>query len=92
MGWWGDNVPEETLSRDEATRVVRRLFRMLRPWRALIIVAVLVLMAQAGTLLAGPLLARLGQGLFQGLNQREFDAIGGHPARRFEPQRTADTL
>jgi heptosyltransferase-2 len=23
MGWWGDNVPEETLSRDEATRVVR---------------------------------------------------------------------
>ena len=33
MGWWGDNVPEETLSRDEATRVVRRLLRMLRPWR-----------------------------------------------------------
>ena len=33
MGWWGDNVPEETLSRDEATRVVRRLLRMLRPQR-----------------------------------------------------------
>ena len=31
MGWWGDNVPEETLSRDEATRVIRRLVRMLRP-------------------------------------------------------------
>ena len=54
MGWWGDNVPEETLSRDEATRVVRRLFRMLRPQRALIVVTVIVLMAQAAALLAGP--------------------------------------
>ena len=43
MGWWGDNVPEETLSRDEATRVVRRLMRMLKPWRGLIIVATFVL-------------------------------------------------
>ncbi len=60
MGWWGDNVPEETLSRDEATRVVRRLLRMLQPWRALIVVAVLVLMAQAATLLAGPLLVKHG--------------------------------
>jgi ATP-binding cassette subfamily B protein len=60
MGWWGDNVPEETLSRDEATRVVRRLLRMLRPWRSLIVVAVLVLMAQAATLLAGPLLVKHG--------------------------------
>ena len=32
MGWfWGDNVPEETLSRDEASKVLRRLLRMLRP-------------------------------------------------------------
>ncbi|MDQ1475075.1 MAG: ATP-binding cassette, subfamily bacterial, partial [Actinomycetota bacterium] len=60
MGWWGDNVPEETLSRDEATRVVRRLLRMLRPWRGLIVLAVLVLMAQAATLLAGPLLVKHG--------------------------------
>jgi len=60
MGWWGDNVPEETLSRDEATRVVRRLLRMLRPQRALIIVAVFVLMLQAATLLAGPLLVKHG--------------------------------
>ena len=60
MGWWGDNVPEETLSRDEASRVVRRLFRMLRPQRARIVVATLVLMAQAAVLLAGPLLVRHG--------------------------------
>ncbi len=60
MGWWGDNVPEETLSRDEASRVVRRLFRMLRPQRARIVVATLVLMAQAAALLAGPLLVRHG--------------------------------
>jgi len=60
MGWWGDNVPEETLSRDEATRVVRRLLRMLKPQRMAIIVATLVLMAQAATLLAGPLLVKHG--------------------------------
>ncbi len=60
MGWWGDNVPEETLSRDEASRVLRRLFRMLRPQRGLMVLAVVVLMAQAGALLAGPALVRHG--------------------------------
>ncbi len=60
MGWWGDSVPEETLSRDEASRVLRRLFRMLRPQRALIALATLVLMGQAGALLAGPALVRHG--------------------------------
>ena len=59
MGWWGDNVPEETLSRDEATQVIRRLLRMLRPQRGAIVVATLVLMAQAAALLAGPLLVAL---------------------------------
>jgi ATP-binding cassette subfamily B protein len=60
MGWWGDNVPEETLSRDEATKVIRRLLRMLRPQRGAVTVATIVLMAQAGALLAGPLLVRYG--------------------------------
>ena len=60
MGWWGDSVPEETLSRDEASRVLRRLFRMLRPQRALIALATLVLMGQAAALLAGPALVRHG--------------------------------
>ncbi len=31
---WSDGVPEETLSRADAERVVRRLVRMLRPYRA----------------------------------------------------------
>jgi len=60
MGWWGDSVPEETLSRDEASRVLRRLLRMLRPQRALIALATLVLMGQAAALLAGPALVRHG--------------------------------
>src|SRR5262249_24923003 len=54
MGWWGENVPEETLSRDEASKVLRRLVRMLRPQRARVAIAVIVLMAQAAALLAGP--------------------------------------
>ena len=33
MGWWGDAVPERDLTRDEASRVLRRLFKMLRPQR-----------------------------------------------------------
>ena len=58
---WGDAVPEETLSRDEATRVVRRLFRMLRPRRgARSSSRSFVLMAQAAALLAGPLLVAHG--------------------------------
>jgi ATP-binding cassette subfamily B protein len=60
MGWWGDNVPEEKLSRDEASRVMRRLARMLKPHRGAIIGATFVLMAQALSLLAGPLLVKHG--------------------------------
>jgi ATP-binding cassette subfamily B protein len=60
MGRWVESVPDETLSRDEATRVVRRLARMLRPQRALMAVSTIVLMAQAATLLAGPLLVKHG--------------------------------
>ena len=43
-GFWSDSVPEETLSRDEAGTVLRRLFRMLRPQRVSIAGAVLVLL------------------------------------------------
>lgn len=75
MGWWGDNVPEETLSRDEASRVVRRLFRMLRPQRTRIVVATFVLMAQAAVLLAGPLLVR--HGIDAGLPNAKHGGDGG---------------
>jgi ATP-binding cassette subfamily B protein len=65
MGWFGDNVPEETLSRDEASRVMRRLLRMLRPqWRP-VAVAAIVLMGQAAAMLAGP--ALVGYGIDYGL-------------------------
>jgi ATP-binding cassette subfamily B protein len=60
VGWWGDSVPEETLSREEAKGVLRRLFGMLRPQRPLLILATIVIALQAGALLAGPALVRHG--------------------------------
>jgi len=60
MGWWGENVPEETLTRDEASQLMRRLLRMLKPYRWRILVAALVLMGQALCLLGGPLLVKYG--------------------------------
>jgi ATP-binding cassette subfamily B protein len=59
-GPWPDSVPEETLSREEAERVLRRLLRMLRPYRARVAVAIVLLMMQVGALLAGPALVRYG--------------------------------
>jgi ATP-binding cassette, subfamily B, bacterial len=59
-GRWVDGVPDETLSRDDAERVLRRLTRMLRPYRWQIALIVVVLIAQVGTLLAGPALVRYG--------------------------------
>lgn len=59
-GQWSDIVPEETLSRDEAQKVIRRLIRMSRPWRARIAVVCIVLIAQISALLAGPALVKYG--------------------------------
>jgi ATP-binding cassette, subfamily B, bacterial len=59
-GFWSDSVPEETLSRDEAGKILRRLFRMLRPQKLAIAGAVLVLLFQAAALLAGPALVAYG--------------------------------
>jgi ATP-binding cassette subfamily B protein len=75
MGRWVDAVPDETLSRDEATRVVRRLTRMLRPQSMLIAVSTLVLMAQAATVLAGPLLVK--HGIDAGLPHGNFHGDAG---------------
>jgi ATP-binding cassette subfamily B protein len=60
MGWWGEAIPERDLSRDEAGKILRRLGRMLRPERGKLILAIVVLMAQAGALLAGPALVAYG--------------------------------
>ena len=59
MGWW-ESIPEDSLSREDATRVMRRLVRMLRPQAPLITLTAFVLMAQAGALLAGPALVKYG--------------------------------
>jgi ATP-binding cassette subfamily B protein len=74
MGWW-ESIPEETLSRDEASRVLRRLFRMLKPQRGLIIVSTIVLMAQAAALLAGPALVK--HGIDYGLPHGNFKGDAG---------------
>ena len=59
-GRWSERVPEEALSRDEAEQVVRRLLRMLRPWRARIVAVACLLVLQVGALLTGPALVRYG--------------------------------
>jgi ATP-binding cassette subfamily B protein len=59
-GGWSDQVPEETLSRADAERVIRRLVRLLRPYRATIAAAVCLLVLQVAALLAGPALVRHG--------------------------------
>lgn len=54
------NATEETLDRDEAMQVLRRLRGMLRPYRRAMTLAVAVLAVQTACLLAGPLLVRRG--------------------------------
>ena len=72
-GFWSDSVPEETLSREETEKVLRRLFAMLRPQRAAIAGATLVLLAQAAALSAGPLLVRYG--IDHGIRKRDAGAL-----------------
>jgi ATP-binding cassette subfamily B protein len=75
VGWWSDAVPERELTRAEAERVMRRLFGMLKPRRWAMVVVALVLMAQAGALLAGPALVKYG--IDKGLPHGSFDGDAG---------------
>ena len=59
-GPWGAHPVEETLSRRDASQVLRRLTQILRPYRGRIAVAVLLLIGQTSCLLAGPALVRYG--------------------------------
>jgi ATP-binding cassette subfamily B protein len=59
-GAWGEAITDEPLSRREAERVVRRLWQLLRPWRARIIGSTLLVVGQTAALLAGPALVRYG--------------------------------
>jgi ATP-binding cassette, subfamily B, bacterial len=72
-GRWSERVTEESLSRDEAQRVMRRLMRMLAPYRMQIALVAIVLIAQVGTLLAGPALVRYG--IDQGLRANDAGAL-----------------
>lgn len=72
-GHWYESVPEETLTRADAERVLRRLAGLLRPqWRG-IALAVFVLVLQVGTLLAGPTLVRYG--IDEGLRKDDVGAL-----------------
>jgi ATP-binding cassette subfamily B protein len=71
--FWSDNVPEETLSRTQAQRVMGRLVRMLRPYRLRVALAALVLAVQVAGLLAGPALVR--HGIDQGLRAHDVGAL-----------------
>jgi len=64
---------DESLSRDEAKGVVRRLARMLRPWRGRIIGAVALLVGQTACLLAGP--ALVAHGIDAGLRANDAGAL-----------------
>jgi ATP-binding cassette subfamily B protein len=68
QGWWADLVPDEELTRDDAKRLVRRLWRMLRPWRRGIAAAAVLVTLQVIALVAGPTLVRYGidEGLARG--------------------------
>ena len=61
QGHWAEGVPEETLTRAQAQQVLRRLFRMLRPYRASMVLVTVMLVGQVGALLAGP--ALVGRGI-----------------------------
>ena len=72
-GPWGQTVVDEPLSRQEAERVLHRLWRMLRPWRTRIIGATLLVVGQTACILAGPALVR--HGIDAGLREGDGDEL-----------------
>ncbi len=68
QGFWADLVPDEELTRDDAKRLLRRLWRMLKPWRRGIARAAALVTVQVLALVAGPSLVRYGidEGLKRG--------------------------
>jgi ATP-binding cassette subfamily B protein len=61
QGHWAEGVPEETLTRAQAQQVLRRLWRMLRPYRWSMALVTVMLVGQVGALLGGP--ALVGHGI-----------------------------
>jgi ATP-binding cassette, subfamily B, bacterial len=59
-GAWGAMAVDGKMSRHDATKVVRRLAEVLRPYRARIALAAALLVGQTACLLTGPILVRHG--------------------------------
>lgn len=55
-----EDVVDEPLSPEEARQVIRRTFRMLRPYRPRVVAALALLVLQTATMLAGPAIVRYG--------------------------------
>jgi len=72
-GPFGQHAIEETLSRHDATQVLRRLVPYLRPYRGRIVLSILLLIGQTSCLLAGPALVR--HGIDDGLRAHDAGAL-----------------
>jgi ATP-binding cassette subfamily B protein len=72
-GPFGQHAIEQTLSRRDASQVLRRLIQVLRPYRARIGLAILLLIGQTACLLAGPALVRYG--IDNGLREGDSGAL-----------------
>jgi len=72
-GPFGQHAIEETLSRHDATQVLRRLRPLLRPYRGRIFLAIVLVIGQASCLLAGPALVR--HGIDEGLRKHDAGAL-----------------
>jgi ATP-binding cassette, subfamily B, bacterial len=71
MGWWMHGVEEDDeLSRADAGRILRRSFRLLRPYRGQVVVAGAVLFGSVAAVLAGPRL--VAYAIDHGLNPKHF--------------------
>ncbi|MCU1456795.1 MAG: ABC-type multidrug transport system, ATPase and permease component [Actinomycetia bacterium] len=64
---------DETISREEAQWVMRRLARMLRPYRRKIVIASVLLFLQTACILAGPSL--VGFGIDHGLQTKDYTVL-----------------
>jgi ATP-binding cassette subfamily B protein len=73
QGHWAEGVPEETLTREQAQQVLRRLLRMLRPYRGAIAVVSVMLVGQVGALLGGPALVGHGIDAIRNGDRRTLD-------------------
>ena len=72
-GGFGQHAIEETLTRHDATQVLRRLVPYLRPYRWRIVLSILLLLGQTSCLLAGPALVK--HGIDAGLKPHDAGAL-----------------